>query len=181
MKVSFPIPLYLTIHTSLLLSHLSALLLRKKAVMKCFLSHHRAANENRIEVIKALLRLGAQIDIKANDNCTPFLMAVAAGSVESAQLLRESGADVHASTSDIKNCLHLAVDNGHLELLQHLLEDKKTSENLYKSDARERVPLHDAATSPNIKVSISNFFFSSYSRSFIAGFPGCKSWRFEMC
>ena len=149
--------------------------------MKCFLSHHRAANENRIEVIKALLRLGAQIDIKANDNCTPFLMAVAAGSVESAQLLRESGADVHASTSDIKNCLHLAVDNGHLELLQHLLEDKKTSENLYKSDARERVPLHDAATSPNIKVSISNFFFSSYSRSFIAGFPGCKSWRFEMC
>lgn len=87
-------------------------------------------------------------------------MAVAAGSVESALLFRESGADVHASTSDIKNCLHLAVDNGHLELLQLLLEDKKTSENLYKSDARERVPLHDAATSPNIKVPVSNSFFN---------------------
>ena len=87
-------------------------------------------------------------------------MAVAAGSVESALIFRESGADVHASTSDIKNCLHLAVDNGHLELLQLLLEDKKTSENLYKSDARERVPLHDAATSPNIKVPVSNSFFN---------------------
>ena len=98
-------------------------------------------------------------------------MAVAAGSAESAQLLRESGADVHASTSDIKNCIHLTVDNGHLEMLQLLLEDKKTSENLYKSDARERVPLHNAATSPNIKVTINNFFFSCYFRSFIASFP----------
>ena len=95
-------------------------------------------------------------------------MAVAAGSVESAQLFRESGADVHASTSDVKNCLHLAVDSEHLEMLQLLLEDKKTSENLYKSDARERVPLHNAATCPNIKVPITNFIFSSYSRSFIA-------------
>jgi len=117
--------------------------------------------------------MGAQIDVKANDNCTPFLMAVAAGSAESAQLLRESGADVHASTSDIKNCIHLAVDNGHLEMLQLLLEDKKTSENLYKSDARERVPLHNAATSPNIKVPINHFFsmFSCYSRNFIASLP----------
>lgn len=108
--------------------------------------------------------MGAPIDIKANDNRTPFLMAVAAGSVESAQQFRESGADVHASTSDMKNCLHLAVDNGHLEMLQLLLEHKKTSENLYKSDARERVPLHNAAVSPNIKVPINNSFFSGYPR-----------------
>ena len=109
--------------------------------------------------------MGAQIDIKANDNRTPFLMAVAAGSVESAQLFRESGADVHASTSDMKNCLHLAVDSGHLEILQLLLEHEKTSENLYMSDARERVPLHNAAVSPNIKVPFGSSFFSSYSRT----------------
>lgn len=108
--------------------------------------------------------MGAPIDIKANDNRTPFLTAVAAGSVESARQFRESGADVHASTSDMKNCLHLAVDNGHLEMLQLLLEHKKTSENLYKSDARERVPLHNAAVSPSIKVPINNSFFSSYPR-----------------
>lgn len=120
----------------------------------CFLIlTHRAANANRIDVIKFLLSLGAQIDIKANDNRTPFLMAVAAGSVESVRLFLESGTDVHACTTDMKNCLHLAVDNGHLEMLQLLLANKKASENLYKSDAFERVPLHNAAISPNIKVS----------------------------
>lgn len=121
--------------------------------------------------------MGAQIDIKANDNRTPFLMAVAAGSVESAQLFRESGADVQACTSDMKNCLHLAVDNGHLEMLQLLLEREKVSENLYKSDARERVPLHNAAISPNIKVPINNFFFFSLSRSFIDSFTSLQVLR----
>lgn len=79
-------------------------------------------------------------------------MAVAAGSVESARLFLDSDADVCACTSDMKNCLHLAVENGHLEMVQLLLENKKATENLYKSDAFERVPLHNAATSPNIKV-----------------------------
>lgn len=118
--------------------------------------------------------MGAQIDIKANDNRTPFLLAVAAGSVESARLFRESGADVQACTSDMKNCLHLAVDNGHLEMLQLLLEHEKASENLYKSDARERVPLHNAAISPNIKVPINNSFFFSLSRSFIDSFTSLQ-------
>ena len=86
-------------------------------------------------------------------------MAVAAGSVESARLFLDSGTDVHACTLDMKNCLHLAVDNGHLEMLQLLLEHKKASENLYKSDGFDRVPLHNAATSPNIKVPKDCFCF----------------------
>ena len=97
-----------------------------------------------------------QIDIKADDNLTPFLMAVAAGSVESARLFMESGADVGACTSEMKNCVHLAVENGHLEMVELLLENTEATENLYRSDALERVPLHFAAISPNIKVHINS-------------------------
>lgn len=118
-----------------------------------FCSHLRAATENRIDVIKHLLSLGAQIDLKADDNLTPLLMAVAAGSVESARLFLESGADVRACTSEMKNCVHLAVENGHLEMVELLIQNAEATENLYRSDAWERVPLHDAAISPNIKVS----------------------------
>ena len=96
--------------------------------------------------------MGAPLDSKANDNRTPFLEAVVAGSVESARLLLDSGADAFASTSEMKNCLHLAVDNGHLEMVQLLLENKTAKENLYKSDTFERVPLHNAAIYPDIKV-----------------------------
>ena len=99
------------------------------------------------------MSLGAQIDSKASDNRTPFLEAVAAGSVEGARLFLDSGADVFAYTSEMRNCLHLAVDNGHLEMVQLLLENKKATENLYKSDTFERVPLHNAAICPDIKVS----------------------------
>lgn len=118
-----------------------------------FCSYLRAATENRIDVIKHLLSLGAQIDLKADDNLTPLLTAVAAGSVESARLFLESGADVRACTSEMKNCVHLAVENGHLEMVELLIQNAEATENLYRSDAWERVPLHDAAKSPNIKVS----------------------------
>ena len=80
-------------------------------------------------------------------------MAVAAGRVESARFFLESGADVRGCTSEMKNCVHLAVENGHLEMVELLLENTEVTENLYRSDAWERVPLHNAAISPNIKVS----------------------------
>ena len=91
--------------------------------------------------------------MRADDNRTAFLMAVAAGSVESARFFLESGADVGACTSEMKNCVHLAVENGHLEMVELLLENTEVTENLYRSDCFERVPLHKAAISPNIKVS----------------------------
>ena len=91
--------------------------------------------------------------MKADDNRTAFLMAVAAGRVESARFFLESGADVRACTSEMKNCVHLAVENGHLEMVELLLKNTEVTENLYRSDAWERVPLHNAAISPNIKVS----------------------------
>ena len=90
--------------------------------------------------------------MKADNNLTPFLLAVAAGRVESARIFLESGADVRACTSEMKHCLHLAVENGHLEMVQLLVEDSKAVENLSQLDVWERVPLHNAAISPNIKV-----------------------------
>ena len=113
----------------------------------------RAASGNSVDVIKHLLSLGAEIDAKSDDNRTPFLMAVASGNVDTVRILLELGADVHACTKEMKTCLHLAVEKGHLEMVELLLGNAEVKENLYRSDALERVPLHNAAISPNIKVS----------------------------
>ena len=124
-----------------------------------FWSSFRAASGNRVDVVKYLLDLGAQIDLRSDDNRTPFLMAVATGNVDTARMLLESGTDVHACTKDMKNCLHLAVENGRLEMVELLLGNTEVKDNLYRSDILERVPLHNAAISPNVKVSFSFLFF----------------------
>ncbi|XP_068698490.1 transient receptor potential cation channel subfamily A member 1-like isoform X2 [Montipora foliosa] len=124
---------------------------------------HRAASGNSVDVIKHLLSLGAEIDAKSDDNRTPFLMAVASGNVYTVRILLELGADVHACTKEMKTCLHLAVEKGHLEMVELLLGNAEVKENLYRSDALERVPLHNAAISPNIK--ILELLLAKYSRA----------------
>ena len=105
--------------------------------------------------------MGAQIDLRSDDNRTSFLMAVATGNLDTARMLLESGTDVHACTKDMKNCLHLAVENGRLEMVELLLGNTEVKDNLYRSDILDRVPLHNAAISPNVKVSFSSLLFFS--------------------
>ena len=83
---------------------------------------------------------------------SPFLNAVATGHVSSARVLLKLGADVNATDLLMKTCVHVAVENEQLKMLAMLLKSRPGTTNLYKADLWDRVPLHYAAKSTDIKV-----------------------------
>ena len=83
---------------------------------------------------------------------SPFLNAVAAGHVGSARLLLKLGADLNATDLLMKTCIHIAVENEQLKMIAMLLESRPGTRNLHKADLWDRVPLHYAAKSNDIKV-----------------------------
>ncbi len=122
----------------------------KKVSLVCFCS--RAAVFNRDDIISFLLDHGVHIDTRDAQRRTPFLEAVAAGQTKSARVLLQKGADIKASDIHMKNCIHIAVENEHLETLCMLLKMRPVLRNLYRPDVKERVPLHYAAMAKDVRV-----------------------------
>ena len=84
---------------------------------------------------------------------TPFLCAVAAGHTMCAKLLLEYGADITARDKYQRCCVHLAVENDKEEVLKMLLERPGLGLTNVP-DIHERTPLHYAALSTNIRVTL---------------------------
>ena len=114
---------------------------------------YRAAVFNRDDIISFLLDRGVPIDTRDAQSSTPFLDAVAAGQTKSARLLLQRGADFKACDIFMKNCVHMAVENEHLETLHMLLAERSLLLNLYSPDINEMVPLHYAAMIKDVRVS----------------------------
>ena len=122
----------------------------------------RAALFNRGDIISFLLDHGVPIDTRDAQRSTPFLDAVAAGQTKCAQLLLQRGANIKASNIYMKNCIHMAVENEYLETLCILLQESSVLRNLYRPDVKERVPLHYAAMSKDVRVrNTSNISFKT--------------------
>lgn len=75
----------------------------------------------------------------------------------------------------VRTCLHLAIENGQLETLKALLDVPDCIENLYSPDVQERVPLHYAAISSNVKVRKVHFKNKSYAWRLSLPFDGLSS------
>ena len=112
---------------------------------------------NRDDIISFFLDHGVPIDTRDSHSITPFLDAVAAGQTKCARLLLQRGADFKASDIYMKNCVHMAVQNDHLETLHMLLEQKSVLWNLYSPDVNERVPLFYAAMVNDVRVRTVHF------------------------
>ncbi|XP_078375252.1 uncharacterized protein LOC144658662 isoform X2 [Oculina patagonica] len=113
---------------------------------------HRASQFNQTKLISILVEKGAKVNIHDGEGRSPFLNAVAFGHIDSAMVLLKLGADVNSTDLLMKNCVHIAVENEHLKLLAMLLESYSGTKNLYKTDLWDRVPLHYAAKSKDIKI-----------------------------
>ena len=112
----------------------------------------RAAQFNHTKLISLLVENGAKLNTLDGEGRTPFLNAVAAGTVGSARVILKLGADVNTTDLLMKTCVHIAVENEQLKMLSMLLASRPGTTNLYKVDLWDRVPLHYAAKSKDIKV-----------------------------
>lgn len=119
------------------------------------LSHlvfRRAALFNQTKLIKFLLDKKAILNARDDEGRSAFLNAVAVGHVDGARDLLNRGADVSATDLLMKTCLHIAVENEHVAMLAMLLGRRPGSKDLNKRDVFDRVPLHYAAKTKDIKV-----------------------------
>lgn len=130
-----------------------------KCVTNSYNYFHRAAVHNRDDIISFLLDQGVSIDMRDAHSSTPFLDAVAAGQTKCARLLLQRGANFKACDIYMKNCVHMAVENDHLQTLHMLLEERSLLQNLYNPDVNERVPLHYAAMVKDVRVCKLRLFF----------------------
>ena len=112
----------------------------------------RAALFNQTKLITFLVEKEAKLNARDGEGRSPFLNAVAAGHVDSARVLVKLGADISVTDLLMKTCVHIAVENEQLNMLALLLESRSGSSNLYKADLWDRVPLHYAAKSNDVKV-----------------------------
>lgn len=71
----------------------------------------------RIEIVKALLRAGADVNV---ENDYPLRLACKAGCLEMAICFLEAGSDVHANKDD---ALLSAAAEGHIEIVKYLVEE----------------------------------------------------------
>lgn len=80
---------------------------------------HEAVNFNQTEIIKYLLKLGADVNSRLENGLTPLMLS---SSVEVSELLINSGADVKILSGVQTSALHFAVRKGNLEMTKLLVD-----------------------------------------------------------
>ncbi len=84
-------------------------------------SLHSAAIRGHCEVEALLLRAGAQVDAKDENNQTALFHAAIAGHIEIVSLLIAKGASIEACNVDNQTPLHAAASLGHIRIADLLL------------------------------------------------------------
>lgn len=68
------------------------------------------------DIIRILLRNGAQVDARAREQQTPLHIASRLGNIDIAMLLLQHGAKVDTATKDMYTALHIAAKEGQDEV-----------------------------------------------------------------
>ena len=109
---------------------------------------HFAAANNRLAIITALSKAGANIEARDVDNQTPFLYACYHGKKEAAKLLLELGANKEATDKSGANCIYIAATNKQPEMIKLMIENG-LNPNLAKNN--RYTALHAAAEKGDIE------------------------------
>ena len=107
-----------------------------------YTSLHTAASVNHIEMVKLLIKHGANINSKDESDNSPLHMAIYGGHGKLAKLLIESGAYIHSRNYNDNLPIQMAAHAGLPEVIQQLIE---AGSPINAQDQVGDTPLHDAA------------------------------------
>ncbi|XP_020851927.1 ankyrin repeat and SOCS box protein 3 isoform X3 [Phascolarctos cinereus] len=105
---------------------------------------HQAAFQEYTELIKLLLKKGANKECQDDFGITPLFVAAQYGKLESLNVLISSGADVNCQAMDKATPLFIAAQEGHINCVELLLS-KGADPNLYCNEDKWQLPIHAAA------------------------------------
>ena len=83
---------------------------------------HTCAEKGHLDVARAVIEAGADVNAKDNEGLTPLYMCALGGHLEVARALIEAGADVNAKKDNGVTPLHMCAYTGHLEVSRALIE-----------------------------------------------------------
>ncbi|CAM8987042.1 unnamed protein product [Rhodiola kirilowii] len=104
-----------------------------------------AAGHDQHDAVRVLLEHHANPNAETDDNITPLISAVAAGSLACVELLIEAGANVNVIAGGATP-LHIAADSGNLEIINCLV---KAGADPNIADEEGEMPIHVAAGRAN--------------------------------
>lgn len=82
---------------------------------------HLAACNGRLEILKALIAHGGDVDVRMEHSYTPLIIAILRKKYDAAVVLIEHGADLNAQTKSGKSALYYAVKTKKLKLVRLLV------------------------------------------------------------
>ena len=108
---------------------------------------HLAVGRNHLQTVEALLKysanINAQIERGPDAGKTPLHLAVEKNNPYMVQLLIDSGADVHRTTSEGKTPLHIAAESNYVAIAEKLVA--KDAAVVHAKTTAGKTPLHLAA------------------------------------
>ena len=99
---------------------------------------HIGVSNNVSDPLKALLRLGADINLRNGEGETPLILACKLGHNDIVNILLEHEANIELTDDQGKSCVHVVSSTGHPALLQELI---KLGANVNQQDILGRTPL----------------------------------------
>jgi ankyrin repeat protein len=115
---------------------------------------HMAVQWDKIDVLRVLLEHDWSLGYVLTSNGNPILASVASrGYVGAArELLKHCPDAPYAPANDVATCLHLAVQGGHMELLEFFLGSKHLRKLVNMRDYGKETPLHEAVRKCDPKI-----------------------------
>eukprot|EP01103_Thecamoeba_quadrilineata_P007876 TRINITY_DN17699_c0_g1_i1.p1 TRINITY_DN17699_c0_g1~~TRINITY_DN17699_c0_g1_i1.p1 ORF type:complete len:532 (+),score=80.45 TRINITY_DN17699_c0_g1_i1:77-1672(+) len=104
---------------------------------------HHAISHGHSDLVRYLIKLGANTNAPSHYGYTPAHLAVMEGSLILLTLLRDSGADLFVADDSGNTLLHLAVEFSHVSLVRHLLHECNFDVN--GTNSQGWTPAHTAA------------------------------------
>ncbi|XP_007528009.2 ankyrin repeat and SOCS box protein 3 isoform X1 [Erinaceus europaeus] len=114
-------------------------------------SLHQATFQENAEIIRLLLKKGANKECQDDFGITPLFVAAQYGNLESLRVLISSGANVNCQALDKATPLFIAAQEGHTACVELLLSNG-ADPNLYCSEDNWQLPIHAAAQMGHTKI-----------------------------
>ncbi|XP_065785370.1 ankyrin repeat and SOCS box protein 3 isoform X1 [Muntiacus reevesi] len=112
---------------------------------------HQATFQENAEIIKLLLKKGANKECQDDFGITPLFVAAQYGKLESLRILVSSGANVNCQALDKATPLFIAAQEGHTECVELLLSSG-ADPDLYCNEDNWQLPIHAAAQMGHTKI-----------------------------
>ncbi|XP_006873616.1 PREDICTED: ankyrin repeat and SOCS box protein 3 [Chrysochloris asiatica] len=112
---------------------------------------HQASFQENSEIIKLLLKKGANKEWQDDFGITPLFVAAQYGKLESLTLLISSGANVNCQALDKATPLFIAAQEGHTQCVELLLSSR-ADPDLYCNEDNWQLPIHAAAQMGHTKI-----------------------------